>query len=62
MLSLQNTFCSYEQINKYHMWWFGKQKEMSSLNKLLATKICDQLKYLLREKHEWKIERILALN
>lgn len=35
---------------------------MGSLKKLSATKICDRLKYLLREKHECKNEKILVLN
>lgn len=42
MLALQSMFCSYEETHKYHK-WFGKQKELSSINELFVTKICDQL-------------------
>lgn len=62
-MALQNTFNGYEEIHPYHEWWFGKQREkkkrkkkqqLGSLRKIATTKICDWLRYLLREKHEWK--------
>lgn len=53
IVALQNMFCSSEEINSCHKWWFGQQKGPISLNKLLATKICDWLNSVISLNIYW---------
>lgn len=53
IVALQNMFCSYKEINSCHKWWSGQQKGPISWNKLLATKICDWLNFMISLNIYW---------